>query len=84
MMLTGDNERTAQSIARKLGMDRVIANVLPSHKAQHVSQCQLDGEVVAMVGDGLNDSPALAQVMTSLSLPPPPPALTPQRCVHVS
>jgi Cu+-exporting ATPase len=59
-MLTGDNERTAKHIAARLGIERVIAQVLPQQKEEVISKLKSEGKIVAMVGDGINDAPALA------------------------
>ncbi|MEK7856332.1 MAG: HAD-IC family P-type ATPase, partial [Acidobacteriota bacterium] len=68
VMMTGDNAITADAVAKKLGIDKVFADVLPEQKAEKIKELQAQGKIVAMAGDGVNDAPALAQAQVGIAM----------------
>ena len=68
VMLTGDSKTTANAVAQQLGIEEVIAEVLPDQKAESIKQLQATGRIVAMAGDGINDAPALAQAQVGIAM----------------
>jgi Cu+-exporting ATPase len=68
VMLTGDNRTTAEAVGRRLGLDRIEAEVLPDHKSEVVKRLQAEGRIMAMAGDGINDAPALAQAHVGIAM----------------
>jgi Cu+-exporting ATPase len=67
-MLTGDNQKTAEAIAAQVGIDQVISQVMPEEKSQHIANLQKEGQIVAMIGDGINDAIALVQADVGMAI----------------